>query len=63
MHFDDIAFGIIEEDLMPAVHRPLAIVGIRDVLRFEPPLEGPDVIGAKGDMPTLERIDDVVIEA
>src|SRR5690242_566537 len=28
--FDDIALGIIKEYLVPAVHRPLAIVGIRD---------------------------------
>ena len=57
---DDIALGIVEEDLMPAVHRPLAVVGIGDVLLLEPPLEGRNVIGAEGDVTALERIDDVL---
>src|SRR3954452_23040830 len=60
MDLNDVACRIMEKDLIPAVHRPLAIVGIGDVLLFKPLLKGFDVIGAEGDMAALERIDDVV---
>src|SRR4029077_13262335 len=57
---DDIALGVVEEDLMPAVHRPLAVVGIGDVLCREPPLEGGNIVGSDGDVAALEWIDSVV---
>jgi hypothetical protein len=52
MHFDDVAGGIIEEDLIPAVHRPLATVGIGNVLFLEPLFESFNVIGAESDHPS-----------
>jgi hypothetical protein len=42
---DDIALGVAEEDLVPAVHRPLAVVGTGDVLRFEPLPDRGDIVG------------------
>ena len=35
MYLDDIAVRIVEEDLVPAVHRTLAPVGIGDALCLE----------------------------
>ena len=60
MHFNDVAGRIIEEDLIPAVHRPLAIVGIGDVLLLEPLLESFNVIGAESDVAAVKRIDDLI---
>ena len=55
MDLDDVAFRIVEEDLLPAAHRKAAIVGIGNPLLVEAPLEGVDVVGAKGDVAPLER--------
>jgi hypothetical protein len=60
MDLDDVACGIVEENLMPAVHRPLAVVGIGDVLLLKPPFESFNIIGAEGDVAAFKRIDDVV---
>src|SRR5262249_59989785 len=59
MHLDDIALRIVEEDLIPTLHGPGAVVGIGEVFFVEPPLEGLDVIGAKGDVPALHGVDDL----
>ena len=44
MYLDDIAVRIVEEDLVPAVHRTLARVGIGDALCLKMRLEGCDVV-------------------
>src|SRR5262245_18537767 len=59
MHFDDVAIGIVEEDLLPTLHRPSAEVGVGNAVLLEAPLECLDVIGAKGDVTTLDRVDDL----
>ena len=35
MDFDDVAGGIVEEDLIPSVHRPLAVIGVGNVFLLE----------------------------
>ena len=57
MHLDHVAVGIVEEDLLPAAHRPAAVVGIADALFVEPLLECRDVVGAERDVAALDRID------
>jgi len=57
MHFDDIPIGIIEKDLIPSRHGPIAPVGIRDGLGVETRLERSKIIGAIGDMPMADRVD------
>jgi hypothetical protein len=44
----DVAFRIVEKDLLPATHRPSAVVGVCDTVVFEALLEGFDVVGAVG---------------
>src|SRR5689334_3102231 len=56
MDLDDIAFGVIEEDLMPAIHCPRAVIRIRHAFFLKPLLECFDVIGPERDMTALERI-------
>ena len=58
MYLDDIAVRIVEEDLLPAVHRTLAPVGIGDALCLEMRLESGEVVTAIGNMPARNRIDD-----
>ena len=60
MDLDDVACGIVEENLVPAIHCPLAVVGIWDVFLIKPPFESFNIIGAEGDAAALKRIDDVI---
>src|SRR5579871_1952923 len=57
MDLDDIAFGVIKEDLMPAVHGPGPVIRIGNALLVEALLEGGDVVGPEGDVSAVERID------
>src|SRR5262249_42449491 len=57
VHFDDVAVRIVEEDLLPTLHRPGAEVGVGNAVLLEAALEGLDVVGAKGDVTTLNRVD------
>src|SRR5690606_33772583 len=59
MNLDDVAIRIVKEDLLPAVHRPSAIIRKRDALFLEPLLEGLDVVRSKSDMASLQRVDGV----
>src|SRR5437667_9336507 len=59
MHFDDVAVWVVEEDLVPAAHRPAAIIGILDALLAESLLECRDVVGAERDVAAVDRIDDL----
>ncbi len=61
MHFDDVTVRIVEEDLVPTVHGPCAIVRIRHALLVETLLESSDVVGPKGDMSALQRIDELLL--
>src|ERR1700761_1403982 len=47
VHFNDVAGRIIEEDLIPTVHRPLAVVGVGNVLFLKPLFESLNVIGTE----------------
>ena len=55
MHLDDVAVRIVEEDLVPAVHGPGAVVRIGHALFVEPLLEGGDVVGAEGDVAAFKK--------
>src|SRR5215472_856117 len=59
MHLDDVALRVMEEDLMPAVHRPGAVVRVGDALLVEPLLEGGDIVGAERNVSALQRVDRV----
>src|SRR5205085_4892606 len=60
MHLDDVALRVMEEDLMPAVHGPRAIVRVGDTLLVEPLLEGGDIVGPERDVSALQRVDGVL---
>src|SRR5262245_27662765 len=55
--FDDVAVGIVEEYLLPARHRPIAIVRISHAFFLETPLERIEIVGAEGDVAVLHGID------
>ena len=57
VHLDDVAVGVIEEDLLPAFHGPGAEVRVGDALLLQPALEGIDVVGAEGDVAALDGVD------
>ena len=57
VHLNDVAIRIVKEDLMPAVDRALAPVGIGDALCLKLCLKGGEVVAAVGDMTTRDRID------
>ena len=57
MHLDHVAVGIIEENLVPAFHRPVAPIGIWDALRVQMCLESLQIIGAVGDVAVADRVD------
>ena len=59
MHFDDVAIWIVEENLVPARHCPVAPIGIRDTLVLKMTLEGLDIIGPVSDMPLVDRVDEL----
>src|SRR5690606_25229389 len=54
---DDVAFRVVEEDLLPAAHRPVAVVGISNAVGLEVALESLDVVGAERDVAALERVE------
>src|SRR4051812_7009501 len=60
MDLDDVTFGVVEEDLVPATHRPLAVIGIGHAFFLKSLLEGFDVIRAERDMAALKRIEGLV---
>lgn len=57
MNLDDVAVGIVEENLLPPVHRPGAIIGVRDPLLLQVPLECFEIVGSEGDVASLQRVD------
>ena len=59
MDFDDIAFRVVEEDLIPPCHGPGPIIRIRNLAFLKASLEGLDVVGAEAEMAAIERVDDV----
>ena len=54
MDLDDVAFRIVEENLLPAAHGKAAIVGIGNPLLVQAAFEGVDVVGAKSNVAPLE---------
>ena len=50
VHLDDVAVRIVKENLVPAVHRTLAPVGIGDALCLKMRLEGCNFVAAVGDI-------------
>src|SRR5216684_6617606 len=61
MHFDYVTVRIVEEDLVPTVHGPRAIVRIRHPLLVETLLESSNVVGPEGDMSALQRINELLL--
>ena len=57
MNFDDVAFRIMEENLMPFGSKGGAVIGKGDIIVTKMLHEGLDVIRAKGDMAAFDRID------
>src|SRR3954453_8089668 len=57
MDLDDIAFGVVKEDLLPTVHGPGAIVREGDAALLEPPLERFNVVRPECDVAALDRVD------
>src|SRR5262249_37584059 len=53
--FDNVAVRIVEKDLSPARHRPVAIVRIFDAFFLETSLEYIEVVGAKSDVGLAAR--------
>ena len=58
MDLDDIAVGVVEEDLVPAIDSAFTPVGIGNALLVEMRLEGGQIIATIGDVPASHRIDD-----
>jgi hypothetical protein len=57
MNLDDVAFRIMEENLMPFGGKGGAVIGEGDIIVTKMLLEGVNVIRAKGDMAAFDRID------
>jgi len=57
MHLNDVAFGIIKEDLIPFLGKSGSIIGKGNALVVKMRLERLYIIGAKGDMAALYRVD------
>ena len=58
MNLDDIAVGVVEEDLVPAIDGAFTPVGIGNALLVEMRLEGGKLVSAIGDMAPGDRVDD-----
>jgi hypothetical protein len=56
MDFDDVALWILEEDLVPAIHRPIAIIRIWHTIFFEALLETFNIVCAEGNMAAVQRV-------
>src|SRR5690349_23742890 len=56
VHFDDVAFGVVKENLLPTAHRPGAVVRIGNALVLQALLKGLDIVGAEGYMAALHRV-------
>ncbi len=59
--FDHVAFRVIEEHLVPFLRERGAIVRVWHVVVVEQLQEGRQVIGAKGDVAVLDRVDDLTV--
>src|SRR5262245_51580737 len=55
--YDDVAVRVVEKNLLPAGHRPIAVIRIFDALVLETPLERIQIVGAKSDVAALHGID------
>src|SRR5215472_4559180 len=57
MHFDNGPVRILQEDLVPATHRPNAVIGKGNVLLAQQRLERFYVISAERNMAAVERVE------
>ena len=57
MHFDDIALGILEKDLMPLLGKGRAIVGIGDALTVKVFQKSRQVVRPKRDVAPVDGVD------
>src|SRR3954469_3313892 len=57
VYFDDGAVGILQEDLIPATHRPDAVIGELDVFLSQHGLERLDIISSKRDVTAIDRVE------
>lgn len=61
MHFDHVAIGVVEENLVPAAHGPGTVIGIAHAFGVQMLLESDDVVGAKSNVAALEWIDRLIL--
>lgn len=61
MDFDHVAFWVLKENLMPFLGKRIAIVRIGNALFVEDSQEGGKIIGAKGDVTLINRVDGLAI--
>ena len=59
MNFDDVAVGVVEENLAPTFDRPVAVIGIGNALLLQAFLECRHVVGAESDVAFFKWIDDL----
>jgi benzoate/toluate 1,2-dioxygenase reductase component len=59
MDLDDVAGGVGEEDLVPVLDRPHAVIGERNVRRGQLLTHLVEVLGAEGEVPGNQRVDSV----
>src|SRR4051794_16430130 len=57
VYFDDGAVGILQEDLIPATHRPNAVVGELNIFLAQHRLERLDIVGTKRNVTAIDRVE------
>ena len=61
MDLDHITFGIEKENLVPFSGEGRAVVGIGDAAFVEDGEKGGKIVGAKGDVATIDRVDHLAV--
>jgi hypothetical protein len=60
MDLDDVAIGVVQEDLVPTSDSPNAVIRVTNTELIEPPFERHDVIGTETEMPVMHRVDELL---
>src|SRR6185295_2366389 len=61
MDLDNVAFWVIEEDLIPSLHRPGTVIRIGNALLVEPLFERLDIVSPESDVSAFQRVDDLLM--
>src|SRR5437763_775219 len=59
MDLDDVAVRIVEENLLPASHRPRPVIRVGDALFLEALFQCGNVVRAESDVAAVHRIDGI----